>query len=81
MNYNNVKRYYFYPLTDQAFNNKHIYYQSGKQAENKFEESDFGTTPTLATAVKWRVYDETNTYYCDIDAESQPRFVKSVPIS
>ena len=79
LNYNNVKRYYFYPLTDQAFNNKHIYYQSGKQAENKFEESDFGTTPTLATAVKWRVYDETNTYYCDIDAESQPRFVKISP--
>lgn len=79
LNYNNVKRYYFYPLTDQAFNNKHIYYQSGKQAENKFEESDFGTTPTLATAVKWRVYDETNTYYCDIGAESQPRFVKISP--
>lgn len=79
LNYNNVKRYYFYPLTDQAFNNKHIYYQSGKQAENKFEESDFGTTPTLATDVKWRVYDETNTYYCDIDAESQPRFVKISP--
>ena len=79
LNYNNVKRYYFYPLTDQAFNNKHIYYQSGKQAENKFEESDFGTTPTLANAVKWRVYDETNTYYCDIDAESQPRFVKISP--
>ena len=79
LNYNNVKRYYFYPLTDQAFNNKHIYYQSGKEAENKFEESDFGTTPTLATAVKWRVYDETNTYYCDIGAESQPRFVKISP--
>lgn len=79
LNYNNVKRYYFYPLTTQAFNNKHIYYQSGKQAENKFEESDFGTTPTLATDVKWRVYDETNTYYCDIDAESQPRFVKISP--
>ena len=79
LNYNNVKRYYFYPLTDQAFNNKHIYYQSGKQAKNKFEESDFGTTPTLATDVKWRVYDETNTYYCDIDAESQLRFVKISP--
>lgn len=79
LNYNNVKRYYFYPLTDRAFNNKHIYYQSGKEAENKFEESDFGTTPTLATDVKWRVYDETNTYYCDIDAESQLRFVKISP--
>ena len=79
LNYNNVKRYYFYPLTDQAFTKKHIYYQSGKEAENKFEESDFGTTPTLATAVKWRVYDETNTYYCDIGAESQPRFVKISP--
>lgn len=71
LNYNNVNRYYFYPLTDQAFTKKHIYYQSGKEAENKFEESDFGTKPTLATAVKWRVYDETNTYYCDIGAESQ----------
>lgn len=79
LNYNNVNRYYFYPLTDQAFTKKHIYYQSGKEAENKFEESDFGTKPTLATAVKWRVYDETNTYYCDIGAESQPRFVKISP--
>lgn len=79
LNYNNVNRYYFYPLTTRAFNNKHIYYQSGKEAENKFEESDFGTKPTLATDVKWRVYDETNTYYCDIDAESQPRFVKISP--
>lgn len=74
LNYNNVNRYYFYPLTDQAFNNKHIYYQSGKEAENKFEESDFSKTLVQATAVKWRVYDETNTYYCDIDAESQSRF-------
>lgn len=74
LNYNNLNRYYFYPLTDQAFNKKHIYYQSGKEAENKFEESDFSDTPIRATAVKWRVYDETNTYYCDIDAESQSRF-------
>lgn len=81
LNYNNVNRYYFYPLTTDAFNNKHIYYQSGKQAENKFEERDFSDTPIRATAVKWRIYDETNTYYCDIDAESQLRFVKSVPIS
>ena len=79
LNYNNVNRYYFYPLTTQAFNNKHIYYQSGKEAENKFEESDFSDTPIRATAVKWRVYDETNTYYCEIDAESQPRFVKISP--
>lgn len=78
LNYNNVKRYYFYPLTDQAFNNKHIYYQSGKQAENKFEESDFSKTLVQADAVKWRIYDETNTYYCDI-AESQSRFVKISP--
>lgn len=74
LNYNNVNRYYFYPLTTDAFNKKHIYYQSGNQAENKFEESDFSDTPIRATAVKWRVYDETNTYYCDIDAESQSRF-------
>ena len=79
LNYNNVNRYYFYPLTTQAFNNKHIYYQSGKQTENKFEESDFDKTLVQATAVKWRIYDETNTYYCDIDAESQPRFVKISP--
>ena len=79
LNYNNLNRYYFYPLTTQAFNNKHIYYQSGKEAENKFEESDFSDTPIRATAVKWRVYDETNTYYCEIDAESQPRFVKISP--
>ena len=79
LNYNNVKRYYFYPLTDQAFNNKHIYYQSGKEAENKFEESDFSNTLVQADAVKWRIYDETNTYYCEIDPESQPRFVKISP--
>ena len=84
LNYNNVKRYYFYPLTTQAFNNKHIYYQPGKQAENKFEESDFSKTLTQATAVKWRVYDETNSYYCEIDCEiidgkSQPRFVRISP--
>ncbi len=79
LNYNNVNRYYFYPLTTQAFNNKHIYYQSGKEAENKFEESDFSKTLVQATAVKWRVYDETNTYYCEIDDESQPRFVKISP--
>lgn len=79
LNYNNVKRYYFYPLTTQAFNNKHIYYQSGKEAENKFEESDFSNTLVQADAVKWRIYDETNTYYCDIGAESQPRFVKISP--
>lgn len=81
LNYNNVNRYYFYPLTTDAFNNKHIYYQSGKEAENKFEESDFSNKPVQATAVKWRIYDETNTYYCDVNAEEQPRFVKSVPIS
>ena len=79
LNYNNVNRYYFYPLTTDAFNKKHIYYQSGKQAENKFEESDFSKTLVQATAVKWRIYDETNTYYCEIDAESQPRFVKISP--
>ena len=79
LNYNNVNRYYFYPLTPDAFNKKHIYYQSGKEAENKFEESDFSKTLVQATAVKWRVYDETNTYYCEIDAESQPRFVKISP--
>ena len=79
LNYNNVNRYYFYPLTTQAFENKHIYYQSGKEAANKFEESDFDKTLVQATAVKWRIYDETNTYYCDIDAESQPRFVKISP--
>ena len=79
LNYNNVKRYYFYPLTTQAFKNKHIYYQSGKEAENKFEESDFSNTLVQADAVKWRIYDETNTYYCNIDAESQPRFVKISP--
>ena len=78
LNYNNVNRYYFYPLTTQAFNNKHIYYQSGKQAENKFEESDFSNTLVQADAVKWRIYDETNTYYCDI-AESQSRFEKINP--
>lgn len=78
LNYNNVKRYYFYPLTDQAFNNKHIYYQSGKEAENKFEERDFSNTLVQADAVKWRIYDETNTYYCDI-AESQSRFEKISP--
>lgn len=84
LNYNNVNRYYFYPLTSQAFNKKHIYYQPGKQAENKFEESDFSETLTQATAVKWRVYDETNSYYCEIDCEiidgkSQPRFVRISP--
>ena len=79
LNYNNVNRYYFYPLTDQAFTKKHIYYQSGKEAENKFEESDFSNTLVQADAVKWRIYDETNTYYCNIDAESQPRFVKISP--
>lgn len=79
LNYNNVNRYYFYPLTTDAFNNKHIYYQSGKQAENKFEESDFSKTPVQATAVYWRIYDETNTYYCEVNAESQPRFVKISP--
>ena len=79
LNYNNVNQYYFYPLTDQAFNNKHIYYQSGKEAENKFEESDFSKTLVQATAVKWRVYDETNTYYCEIDPEEQLRFVKISP--
>lgn len=79
LNYNNVNRYYFYPLTEQAFNKKHIYYQSGKEAENKFEESDFSDTPIQADAVKWRIYDETNTYYCEVNAESQPRFVKISP--
>lgn len=79
LNYNNLNRYYFYPLTTQAFNNKHIYYQSGKQAENKFEESDFSKTLVKATAVKWRIYDETNTYYCDVDPEDKPRFVKISP--
>ena len=79
LNYNNVNRYYFYPLTTQAFKNKHIYYQSGKEAANKFEESDFSKTPVQATAVYWRIYDETNTYYCEVNAESQPRFVKISP--
>ena len=79
LNYNNVNRYYFYPLTEQAFKNKHIYYQSDKEAENKFEESDFSDTPIQADAVKWRIYDETNTYYCEVNAESQPRFVKISP--
>ena len=78
LNYNNVNRYYFYPLTEQAFNKKHIYYQSGKEAENKFEESDFSNTLVQADAVKWRIYDETNSYYCDI-AESQSRFEKISP--
>ena len=79
LNYNNVNRYYFYPLTADAYSKKHIYYPAANLMANKLEESDFTSTLIRANAVKWRVYDETCSFYCDIDAESQPRFVRISP--
>lgn len=79
LNYNNVNRYYFYPLTAEAFSNKHIYSPAAKQMANKLENSDFTSTLVMANSVKWRVYDETCSFYCEIPAESQPRFVRISP--
>lgn len=79
LNYNNVNRYYFYPLTADAYSKKHIYNPAANLMANKLEESDFTSTLISANAVKWRVYDETCSFYCDIDAESQPRFVRISP--
>ena len=79
LNYNNVNRYYFYPLTAEAFSKKHIYYPAANQMANKLENSDFTSTLVMANSVKWRVYDETCSFYCEIPAESQPRFVRISP--
>ena len=79
LNYNNVNRYYFYPLTAEVFSKKHIYYPAANQMANKLENSDFTSTLVMANSVKWRVYDETCSFYCEIPAESQPRFVRISP--
>lgn len=70
-----IKKYYFYPLTQNTAWNKHVYYDDDSK---KFTESDFSTTMmsnaydtqydgTEKFPILWRVYDETKSMYKDLN--------------
>lgn len=64
-------KYRFYPLSN--YNSKSVYPQTETQ---KIKKSDFNTTQLYtATSLKWRVYNEALTKYCDILTSSTSQFL------
>lgn len=56
-----LERYYFYPLTSDAYQTKHVYYN---KTGHEFLDADFITSePVNATGVEWRVYNSDKSYY------------------
>lgn len=64
-------KYRFYPLKN--YNSKSVYPKTESQ---KIKKSDFNTNQFYtATSLKWRVYNEALTNYCDILSSSNSQFL------
>lgn len=67
---NDIKRYSFYPMTAKGLK-KHVY-------NNDITEADFDKSKYMNVQwgnLVWRVYDMTKTKYCELNGESQERFL------
>ena len=67
---NDIKRYSFYPMTAEGLK-KHVY-------DNNITEADFDKSNYVTIQwdnLVWRVYDITKTKYCELNGESQERFL------
>lgn len=68
---NDIKRYSFYPMTAEGLK-KHVY-------NNDIIESDFDKSKYMNVLpwdnLLWRVYDMTKTKYCELNGESNERFL------
>ena len=57
LNYDDIKRYYFHPLTESG-KKKHVYHPVGEAANHIFEESDFLSDVVQATGTIWYIYNK-----------------------
>lgn len=57
LNYDDIKRYYFHPLTESG-KKKHVYHPVGEAAKHIFEESDFLSDVVQATGTIWYIYNK-----------------------
>lgn len=57
LNYDEIKRYYFHPLTESG-KKKHVYHPVGEAAKHIFEESDFLSDVVQATGTIWYIYNK-----------------------
>lgn len=67
---NDIKRYSFYPMTAAGLN-KHVY-------DNNITEADFDKSNYVTVQgdnLVWRIYDITKTKYCELNGESNERFL------
>ena len=68
---NDIKRYSFYPMTAEGLK-KHVY-------NNDIIEADFDKSKYMNVLpwdnLLWRVYDMTKTKYCELNGESNERFL------
>ena len=67
---NDITRYSFYPMTSGGLQ-KHVY-------NNDITEADFDKSKYMNVQwgnLVWRVYDMTKTKYCELNGESQERFL------
>ena len=62
LNYDDIKRYYFYPLTEDG-KKKHVYHPADKSLENTFTELDFESDVVQATKTIWYFYNKEMTEY------------------
>ena len=62
LNYDDIKRYYFHPLTESG-KKKHVYHPADKALENTFTESDFESDVVQATKTIWYFYNKEMTEY------------------
>ena len=66
LNYDDIKRYYFHPLTESG-KKKHVYHPVGEAAKHIFEESDFQSDVVQATGTKWYIYNKEMDKYATKD--------------
>lgn len=67
---NDITRYSFYPMTAEGLK-KHVY-------DNDITEADFDKSNYVTVQwsnLVWRVYDMTKTKYCELNGESNERFL------
>ena len=67
---NDITRYSFYPMTAEGLK-KHVY-------DNDITEADFDKSKYMTVQwsnLVWRVYDMTKTKYCELNGESNERFL------
>ena len=57
LNYDDIKRYYFHPLTESG-KKKHVYHPVGEAANHIFEESDFQSDVVQARGTIWYIYNK-----------------------